>query len=125
MTPNLLLKSSLVSVGELGGSESLWHFLKRECFERFNVGGLLVQIYEAGKAAVTGTLLIDFCVTLSCVTAVTDNTFCHSCYFPSCYCVVLQYPAPVSDTPFLMRSAWRFFCLTRTEYSSSNRQVNH
>lgn len=71
----------------------------RERFERFNGRGLLVQIYETGMQTITGTLLIDLCVTPSCVTAVTDNTFCQSCYFPSCYCVVLQYPVPVSDAP--------------------------
>lgn len=59
-----------------------------------------MQIYETGMRTVKGTLLIDFCVTPSCVTAVTDNTFCRSCYFPSCYCVVLQYPVPMSDTLF-------------------------
>lgn len=59
-----------------------------------------MQIYETGMHTVTGTLLIDFCVTPSCVTAVTDNRFCESCYSPSCYCVVLQYPVPMSDTLF-------------------------
>lgn len=63
-------------------------------------GDCLCKSMKQGVQTVTGTLLIDFCVTPSCVTAVTDNTFCRSCYFPSCYCVVLQYPVPMSDSLF-------------------------
>lgn len=87
-----------------------------------------MQIYETGMQTVTGTLLIDFCVAPSCVTAVTDNTFCQSCYFPSCYCVVLQYPVPMSDTLFNAFSLEVFSASpghSVAEYSSSNRQVNH
>lgn len=82
---------------------------KRECFRRPNGRGLMVHIYGKGVETITGTLLTDwfFCVTPSCVTAVSDKSVCRSCYFPWCYCVVLQYPAPVSDTLFLMRLARR------------------
>lgn len=108
---------------------------ERECFRRPNGRGLMVHIYGKGEETITGTLLTDFlCVTPSCVTAVSDKSVCSSCYFPWCYCVVLQYPAPVSDTLFLMRLARRAFLLLlhsvflptspRRDAAAPNRQVN-
>lgn len=97
-------------MGKLCHTKIFSVFSKRECFRSLNGRGLMVHIYEKGMETITGTLLVDFfCVTPSCVTAVSDNSVCRSCYFPSCYCVVLQYPAPMSDTLFLMRLAWRVF----------------
>lgn len=73
--------------------------------------GLFVQIYEGsvGLCTVTDTLLIEFGVTPSCVTALTDNIFCQSCAPPSCYCVVLRYPVPMSHTLFNAFSLEGFF----------------
>lgn len=101
ITPNPLLDSSLdMCHWKSFAAPDLFGIFNRECFERFNAKGVPVQIYETVMQTVTGTFLIDFCVTLSCVTTVTDNTFCQCCCFPSCYCMVLQYPVPMSDTPF-------------------------
>lgn len=113
-------------------STNIWGILNRKHLKRFNDRGQCVRLCEKRKQAVTGTLLLDFWVTPSCVTAVTDNTFCQTCCFPSCYCVVLQYHVLMSDTllnAFSLEGFLFYFFASPghsvAEYSSSNAQVNH
>lgn len=113
---------------ESSAAPNILGILHREYFRRFNGTGQPVQLCEKRIQAVTGTLLIDFWVTPSCVTAVTDNTFCQTCCFPSCYCVVLQYHVLMSDTllnAFSLEVFFFFFCLARTLCSSRVQQLKH
>lgn len=105
-------------------STNIWGILNRKHLKDL--------MTEDSVCAVTGTLLLDFWVTPSCVTAVTDNTFCQTCCFPSCYCVVLQYHVLMSDTllnAFSLEGFLFYFFASPghsvAEYSSSNAQVNH